>query len=234
MSAWKQRAQWFWIEWAKPLLVVGLVLGSFRSAIADWNDVPTGSMKPTILEGDRIFVNKVAYDLKIPFTTWRLSQWADPRRGDVVVLISPFDGKRLVKRVIGIPGDRIEMQEHRLLVNGHAATYGPPDPAQLRGLGAEGADVPASSVLATETSDGRSHPIMTNPRAPAMASFELVNVPAGHYLVMGDNRDNSFDSRWFGFVERKEILGRATAVVLSLDRNHGWWPRWRRFFSPLS
>jgi signal peptidase I len=229
MARLRERAAWLWAEWVKPLLVVGLVLGSFRSAIADWNDVPTGSMKPTILEGDRIFVNKVAYDLKVPFTTWRIGEWADPSRGDVVVLVSPYDGKRLVKRVIGIPGDRVEMHEHRLLVNGKAASYGPPDARLLPGVGQ---DVPWA-LVATETANGRSHAIMTNPAAPAMASFEPVVVPAGSYLVMGDNRDNSFDSRWFGFVERARILGRATAVVLSLDRNHGWRPRWTRFFSPL-
>ena len=231
MTRLKQRAAWLWTEWVEPLLVVGLVLFSLRSAIADWNDVPTGSMKPTILEGDRIFVNKIAYDLKVPFTTWRIREWADPERGDVVVLISPFDGKRLVKRVIGTPGDRVEMRRHRLFVNGTSAAYGPPDPAQLRAVDG---DIPPSAVLATETAGGRSHPIMTIPESPAMASFEPVTVPAGAYLVMGDNRDNSFDSRWFGFVKRERILGRATAVVLSLDRNHGWRPRWSRFFSPLS
>src|SRR5262245_11052854 len=195
----KERAVWFWTEWMRPLLAVGLVLFSLRSAIADWNDVPTGSMKPTILEGDRIFVNKVAYDLKVPFTTWRISEWADPRRGDVVVLISPANGARLVKRVVGIPGDRVEMRRHRLFVNGTPATYGPPDPALVAQVQE---DIPSTAVLATETTDGRSHPIMTNPRSPSMPSFEPVTVPPTHYLVMGDNRDNSYDSRWFGFVDR--------------------------------
>ena len=83
---WRRHGQVLWGEWLKPLLVIGLVMFSFRSAVADWNDVPTGSMKPTILEGDRIFINKVAYDLKFPFTRWRLAQWKDPSWGDVVVL----------------------------------------------------------------------------------------------------------------------------------------------------
>ena len=82
---------------AKQLAVTIFLLFAFRSAIADWNDVPTGSMKPTIIEGDRIFVNKLAYDLKVPFTTWHLAQWDNPGRGDVVVFFSPADGVRLVR-----------------------------------------------------------------------------------------------------------------------------------------
>src|SRR5882672_10398950 len=104
-------------------LAMLLVVSSLRSALADWNDVPTGSMKPTIEEGDRVVVNKLAYDLKIPFTTIELVKWSDPKRGDIVVLFSPLDGTRLVKRVVAVPGDRIEMRENQLLVNGRAASW---------------------------------------------------------------------------------------------------------------
>ncbi len=99
----KQR---LWTEWVKPILVVIVVCSTFRSAVADWNDVPTGSMNPTILEGDRIVVNKLAYDLKIPFTTWHIAEWSDPKNGEIVVCYSPKDGTRLVKRVIGVPATR--------------------------------------------------------------------------------------------------------------------------------
>jgi signal peptidase I len=90
-----------------PLAIVVLVMTSFRSAIADWNVVPTGSMNPTIVEGDRILVNKLAYGLKVPFTTWHLARFDAPRRGDIVVFRSPADGTRLVKRVAAVPGDQI-------------------------------------------------------------------------------------------------------------------------------
>jgi signal peptidase I len=226
----KEKASWLWREWIRPLLVVGLVLGSFRSAIADWNDVPTGSMKPTILEGDRVFVNKVAYDLRVPFTYVRLGRWADPNRGDIVVLISPHDGKRLVKRIIGIPGDTVELSEDRLIVNGRAATYAPADPRVVAQLGD---DRSPTAIVETESTNGRRHAVMIDPVSASMPSFRPVTVPAGRYLVMGDNRDNSFDSRWFGFVERYRILGRVTAVVASVDLNHYFAPRWGRFFSPL-
>ncbi len=136
----------FWLEWVKPLLVVGSILLSFRSSVVDWNDVPSGSMKPTILEGDRVFVNKLSYDLKLPFLT-RCSQgwdclfgysllqggptvpvwtWDQPGRGDIVVFWSPRDGKRLVKRIVAVPGDRLEVVRQRLVVNGRPAAYAPP------------------------------------------------------------------------------------------------------------
>src|SRR5690242_19161315 len=87
-----------------PFVFVARILCTVRSSIADWNDVPTGSMNPSILEGDRIFVNKLAYDLKVPFTTWHVAEWAGPKRGDIVVFFSPADDERLVKRVVGLPG----------------------------------------------------------------------------------------------------------------------------------
>src|SRR6476646_11548851 len=107
----------------RVFLLMLLVISSLRSALADWNDVPTGSMKPTIQEGDRVVVNKLAYDLKVPFTMIEVAKWSDPKRGDIVVLFSPEDGVRLVKRVVALPGDKIEMRENQLLVNGQAAHW---------------------------------------------------------------------------------------------------------------
>src|SRR5579864_8536361 len=107
----------------RSILIIALVVFSIRSSLADWNDVPSGSMKPTIREGDRVYVNKLAYDLKVPFTTWHIAQWSNPQRGDIVVFFSPYDGKRLVKRVIGLPGDTIELRNEQLIVNGKPVNY---------------------------------------------------------------------------------------------------------------
>jgi signal peptidase I len=221
-----ERLAVIWRDWVKPLLVVGFVLGTLRSAVADWNDVPTGSMRPTILEGDRVFVNKLAYDLKVPFTLLRLREWRDPARGDVVVFFSPYDGRRLVKRVIGTPGDRVEMRDRLLYVNGAVVHQEPVDVANLN-LGA-----PQGVVAATEEIGSHRHTVFGNLDRPSMTSFEAVVVPSGSYLVMGDNRDNSFDSRFFGFVSREAIVGQATAVAMSVDWDH-FRPRWNRFFTPL-
>jgi signal peptidase I len=217
-----------WRDWLRPSLCAAIVLGSFRSAGADWNDVPSGSMQPTILEGDRIFVNKLAYDLKVPFTTIHLAEWGDPKRGEIVVLWSPHDGRRLVKRVVGVPGDTIETRSGRLFVNGQSASYAPLRPEDLHLAGYSGDE----ALFQQETVEGAAHPIMTA-REGSAEYFPAVVVPAGRYFLMGDHRDNSFDSRYWGFAERQRIIGRAVAVVLSLDLEHGYRPRWQRFFTSL-
>jgi len=213
-------------HWLGSTLLMVLVAFSFRSAIADWNDVPTGSMRPTILAGDRITVNKLAYDLKVPFTGMRIATWSDPARGDVVICRSPADGARLVKRVVAVPGDEVAMRQGKLILNGRSIEYGPADTNRWREkLGLEGENL----VFMTEYLPGHPHVVaMTQGRANAR-DFGPVRVPDGHYFMMGDNRDQSADSRYFGFVPRGDVAGRVTGVALSLDRDHGWRPRWNRF-----
>jgi signal peptidase I len=226
----RSRALHWWRKEILPFLVLALVLFSIRSSLADWNDVPTGSMKPTILEGDRVFINKLAYDLKVPFTTRHIAEWGNPSRGDIVVFYSPHDGKRLVKRVIGLPGDTIELRNNALVLNGQPVEYQPIAQELLRDVSSE--DL-AHSVFASELLPGQSHVIAAIPAIPALRNFGPVRVTDGHYFMMGDNRDDSFDSRYYGPVERKQVVGRATAVVLSFDRKHHWLPRWDRFFTSL-
>jgi len=226
----RARALRCWRREVRPFLPIALILFSIRSSLADWNDVPTGSMKPTILEGDRVFVNKLAYDLKIPFTTWHLAEWSQPERGDVVVFYSPKDGKRLVKRLIGLPGDTVELQNEKLVINGKPMEYAESNPEITVQLPEAER---ARAVFATELLLEQPHAVMALNGVPAMRTFGPVQVPDGHYFMMGDNRDDSFDSRYFGTVARDQIVGRAQAVVLSLDKKNGWRPRWQRTFSPL-
>src|ERR1051325_10161985 len=195
----------------RVFLAMLLVISSLRAALADWNDVPTGSMKPTIQEGDRVVVNKLAYDLKVPFTTTEIAKWADPKRGDIVVLFSPVDGTRLVKRVVALPGDTIELRNEQLLVNGQAASWKPLgqhlDPEQGR------------TVILQESVAGITHKVMLTPSIAAdRSTYGPIVVPKGFYFVMGDNRDNSNDSRFIGAIPRQRIVGKALAVAFSLDR----------------
>jgi len=229
-KSFSSRARHWWRKEIQPLLVMALVLFSLRSSLADWNDVPTGSMKPTILEGDRVFVNKLAYDLKVPFTTLRLARWSSPQRGDIVVFFSPYDGKRLVKRVVGLPGDTLELRNNALVVDGRPVEYRPLSEGLLRGVAP--ADRP-SATFAVEELPGREHVVAAMPWVRERRDFGPYRVPEGQYFMMGDNRDDSFDSRYYGPVERKQIVGRATSVVMSFDHTNHWLPRWRRFFTSL-
>ncbi|MDR3457952.1 MAG: signal peptidase I [Verrucomicrobiae bacterium] len=220
----------WWRREIRPMLILAVVLCSIRSSLADWNDVPTGSMKPTILEGDRVFVNKLAYDLKVPFTTWHIAQWDNPQRGDIVVFFSPKDGTRLVKRVIGLPGDTVELRNEQLIINGQPVDYSAADPKIPGRLSGPEHD---RGVFATEKLPDHAHAVMAINGVQALRTYGPVQVAAGHYFMMGDNRDNSFDSRYFGTVARDQIVGRTSSVVLSLDKQNDWLPRWSRTLSSL-
>jgi signal peptidase I len=224
------RLRRLWRQEIRSLLILTLALLAIRSSLADWSDVPTGSMKPTILEGDRVYVNKLAYDLKVPFTTWHIAEWSNPRHGDIVVFFSPHDGKRLVKRVVGLPGDTVELRNDTLILNGKPVQYQPIAQEVLRDVSP--VDL-GSQVFAAEQLLDHLHAVAGTPALHAMRDFGPFRVPEGHYFMMGDNRDNSFDSRYYGAVERKRIVGRATAVALSFDRSNYWVPRWHRFFTSL-
>jgi len=226
-----QKTFWrFWKSWGRELAIVIGIMIPFRSSIADWNHVPTGSMKPTILECERVFVNKLAYDLKIPLTTWHLAKWGSPGRGDIVVFNSPANGLRLVKRVVGLSGDVVEMRNNRLIVNGNPAEYSSLDENSVMGLPPAER---AGSTFATESIDGVKHAVMTIPAVPARRSFGPVTVPQNQYLMLGDNRDNSADSRFFGFVDRNAIVGKVSFVIASFDRDHFYLPRFSRWFTRI-
>lgn len=218
-----------WRNSRGTLLFLGLML-VFRSACADWMVVPSGSMNPTVIDGDRVLVDKRAYGWRLPFTLQRVVDVGEPQRGDVVVLESPDTGITLLKRVVGVPGDTIELRDETLVVNGVAARY-VPRPAAT-------GDALLDSVRAMEPRFyredlfGRSHDVMVLPQVDARRRMAAQRVPAGHYFVMGDNRDNSADSRYFGFVTRASIFGRATRVVVSLDPEHGGRPRGGRWLQP--
>jgi signal peptidase I len=209
-----------WDEYRSFVLFVILMI-IFRSALADWNTVPTGSMKPTILEGDRIFVNKLAYDLRIPFTHVSIYRFDDPKRGDIIVFDSRAADTRLVKRVIGLPGDIVEMRDNRLTINGIQARYSSVKHTD-------------DAIFAIESYGGMRHRLELAPTGVSrFSSFGPVLVPEDRYLVLGDNRDNSADSRVHGFIPRGEIVGDARTVVLSINYDNYYLPRTDRFFRAL-
>lgn len=208
----------------KGTILFIVLMTFFRGAIADWNHVPTGSMKPTIVEGDRILINRMAYDIKVPLTgvsVWRL---ADPERGDIVVFDSEAAGMRMVKRVIGLPGDRVAMRDNRIYVNNRPIPYQSVAQCSSRSEGYEAYSEKLGRI---------DHCLQLSGELQKFSSFGPVVVPVDHYLVLGDNRDNSADSRVYGFIPRGEIIGRTRQVAWSLDPDHFYRPRYQRFFSGL-
>lgn len=219
-----------WKECRVTIFFILFVIVPAKSSLADWNWVPTGSMNPTILEGDLIFINKMAYDLRFPMTLHRLAKWSNPERGDIVVCFSPDDGTRLVKRVIGLPGDTVKLRNNTLFLNGEPSDYTVINPKYKEDLPG---DLKEKSVLALEDLDGFSHVVMSIPSILAIRNFGPVTVPKNSYFVLGDNRDQSKDSRYFGFVKRKSIIGKAKGIITSFDITDKFQPRFKRFFSPL-
>ncbi|HIF50411.1 MAG TPA: signal peptidase I [Thiotrichaceae bacterium] len=204
----------------KSFLLLLILMFVFRSSFADWNTVPTSSMKPTILIGDRILVNKMAYDIRLPFTHVSLFKISDPERGDIIIFDSKVSNKKLVKRVIGLPGDIIQLKNNVLYINGEELLY---------------EDVALSDMTTDRIENllGMEHFVRVKKTGTIMSSFLPVKVPEGFYLALGDNRDNSADSRVIGFVPRKEIVGRSRSVVMSLNYENYYIPRTDRFFHTL-
>ncbi|MDE1184014.1 signal peptidase I [Paraburkholderia sp.] len=208
----------------KGLVAFLVLMVLFRSAIADWNVVPSGSMLPTIREGDRILVDKMAYDLRVPLTHIAIAHLHDPQRGDIVTIDSSAAHELIVKRLIGLPGDQVAMRDNVLYVNGVRAGYTTQLRAPLPG------DATSPGDYLTERFDGVVHTVRLSPDAPSPRdSFGPVTVPPGEYLMLGDNRDDSADSRYFGFFPRSELMGRTRHVAFSLDPTRFYTPRFNRF-----
>ncbi|WP_199608821.1 signal peptidase I [Flocculibacter collagenilyticus] len=206
----------FKANWGFLLIIFSFVC--VRSAIADWYMVPSASMYPTIEIGDRVFVEKNAYSLRVPLTNIRLSEHATPEQGDIVVFESEAADTRMIKRVIGVPGDIVTMRNNQIIINGKALQY---DKVS------EGTDY----QTLVEQLPKKTHHIQTMTNTGVQfSSFGSVTVPEDQYLVLGDNRDRSSDSRVYGFVPKNEIVGKATKVIVSLDYDNYYLPRKNRFF----
>jgi signal peptidase I len=218
-----------WLKTNKRYIALLLTFGLLRTAVADWNPVPSGSMRPTILEGDVVLVNRLAYDVKLPFTDHILAHLADPQRGDIVTFSSPRDGTRLIKRLVAVPGDTVEMRNNRLLINGEAAAY--------ETLGSEpetyGARPGLTAMHENESIAGSARAIQWLPGVESRSSFGPLVVAADQYLMLGDNRDNSEDSRFIGLVPRERLIARAERILVSADIKDHWQPRFARFGSAL-
>jgi len=221
------RKQPWWVEYSASFFPVILIVFLLRSVLVEPFKIPSGSMVPTLLVGDFILVNKFAYGVRLPVANVKIAEVGAPRRGDVMVFRYPDDPSLdYIKRVVGLPGDRVEYRDKRLVINGQ--------PVPLRQI--EDYVSPERAPVSRrylETLDGAPHQIVVETDAPAYVpqrSFRhhgncndnsnltgmACTVPAGHYFVMGDNRDNSSDSRVWGFVPDGNIVGKAFFIWLNL------------------
>jgi len=218
-----------WLHENRRFIAFLVLLGFLRTAVADYNPIPSGSMRPTLLEGDVVLVDRLAYDVRVPLTQWTLGHLEDPQRGDVVTFFSPRDRTRLIKRIVGIPGDVVEMRGDVLSINGVTATYEDPEQVSERLSGGPTMD----ALRVTERIAGDARRIQVVEGIVARRSFGPVTVPSGEYFMMGDNRDNSEDSRFIGTVPRANIIGRAHHVMVSADILDHWQPRVDRVASRI-
>lgn len=183
------------ILWA---VVLALII---RTCVIQSFKIPSGSMEDTLVIGDCLLVNKFIYGIKVPFTDLRLPRLRDLKRGDVIVFKYPEDrSKDFIKRLIGVPGDQIQVRDKRVYVNG---------------------------ALYLNPHEVHKDPQILPRELTQRDNFGPVQVPANAYFVMGDNRDNSHDSRFWGFVPNADVLGQAFIKYWSWDQDR-WLPRWQR------
>lgn len=203
--------------------------GFFRLAIADWNPIPSGSMRPTLVEGDVVLVNRLAYDFKLPLSDVSLLKTGSPQRGDVITFSAPTDGTRMIKRLVAVPGDVVELRNAVLYLNGVRAEYdGVRTATEPLGNGAS-----TAALQATERMDGNTRKVQFLPEVSAMRNFGPLTVASDHYFFLGDNRDNSADSRFIGLVPRHLLIGQAHHVAVSADIKGDWLPRFERWAQPI-
>jgi signal peptidase I len=213
-----------WFKDNRSFILFMCCFGFFRLAVADWNPIPSGSMRPTLLEGDVVLVNRLAYDFKLPLTDVVVAPLGEPQRGDVVTFTSPKDGVRMIKRLVALPGDVVEMRNEVLYLNGVASEY-----LDLLVMTEPlGGGQSTSAIHARERVAGHERAVQVLPELNALRSFGPVQVPPGQYFFLGDNRDNSADSRFVGMVPRHLLIGRAHRVLVSANIVGNWLPRWSR------
>ncbi len=219
-----------WLRANKGFLVFLMLFGLFRTAVADWNPIPSASMRPNLLEGDVVFVNRLAYNVKVPLTDNVVARTGEPQRGDVVTFSSPTDGTRLIKRIMAVPGDVIEMRGEQLIINGEEGTY-----AEVARVTETLPNIgPVVGLRYDEKVGNSMQQIQLLPQIAATRSFGPITIPKDRYLMLGDNRDNSADSRFIGLVPRELLIGRAERVLVSADIEGNWMPRGGRFGKSLA
>lgn len=220
------------VDYAKSFLPIFLIVLLLRSFLIEPFRIPSGSMIPTLLIGDFILVNKFAYGIRLPVTKTKIIDNNTPERGDVMVFRYPEDPKTdFIKRVVGVAGDTISYRRKQLVLNGEPVPIQVTNPYSSNGTDSIRV---AGTLQGAEQLEAEEHAVLINPRAPDFSpncrflGYEEVEVPEGHYFVMGDNRDDSRDSRCWGFVPDQNLVGKAFLIWMSFDPNRPGLVAWDR------
>lgn len=204
------------VEYSRSFFPVLLIVLVIRSFVFEPFRIPSGSMMPTLLQGDYIFVKKFEYGLRLPVLETKILHTGAPERGDVAVFRLPSEPNvNYIKRVVGLPGDTIEYSNHRLTVNGESVPLAPDE------------NVPSEGVIPrfVEVLGAREHAILIADPGNSMRDG-VYRVPDGHYFMLGDNRDNSRDSRYLGAIPETHLVGEAVRIWMHMDGLE--WPDWNR------
>lgn len=220
------------VEYSRSFFPIILIVLLLRSFLVEPFRIPSGSMMPTLLVGDFILVNKFTYGLRLPVSNKKIIHMNEPQRGDVVVFKYPKNPTvDYIKRVVGIPGDKIDYQNKTLYVNGQPQAQTPI--GKFVGTGRNARE--NGMLKRVETLTGKEHAILVNPATPdfSYSCQELlrgpITIPDHHYFAMGDNRDNSNDSRCWGLVPEENLVGKAFGIWMSWDTNRSGFPiAWER------
>ncbi|MEC8645049.1 MAG: signal peptidase I [Pseudomonadota bacterium] len=215
----------------KILALIIVIIFAGRSSFLDWNHVSTGSMRPAIIEGDRVVIDKRAYDLTLPFTSWKLANIGSPSRGEIIIFKKHDNPQLLIKRIVGLPGETIEIANNKVRVNDVQADY-----RALHKKGFNHLDLytRTNNDFKLEVFEDAAHQIMVQKETNDHPSSSIkINIPDGYYFVLGDNRSSSIDSRNIGLIPREHVFGRARAVAFSVDYDNFYLLRKERFFKDL-
>ena len=204
------------VDYARSFFPIFLIVLLLRSFLVEPFRIPSGSMMPTLLVGDFILVNKYDYGIRLPLFDTKVINIGEPKRGDVVVFRYPKDPSiPFIKRIIGVPGDHIVYHDKTLFINGKRVS----DQTEGRYIGTGSGEMMTGSLEYKEDLPGHPHDILIIPGRPSV-DVDL-RVPAGEYFVLGDNRDNSKDSRYWGFVPDANLIGRAFMIWMNWDSKNG-------------
>jgi signal peptidase I len=227
----KQTAPYL-IDNARSFFPIFLIVLLLRGFVVEPFRIPSGSMMPTLLVGDFILVNKFNYGLRMPVTKDKFLDIGEPKRGDSIVFRWPQNPRLdYIKRLIGVPGDKVRYFNKTVYLNGEPLALTPVGPYEPEGKSGERA---RHSLEAIEDINGVKHAVLINPRAPDFGiscnfmRHDEVEVPPGHYLVMGDNRDDSNDGRCWGFVPEENLVGKAFFIWFNWDWERPGFVNWRR------